>query len=133
MERTNEYHHLISQLLVINELPYRVFQVARLRVSDSRESQNFYIEQKGVVCLVVSLTKKAQELECHIVKTLTDRERDDSRKQQRQLERIKNACGENTTKTKDKTKNVEKNTKNKKFLKEIKKGNNNHLKEKKER
>lgn len=130
MERTNEYHHLISQLLVINELPYRVFQVARLRVSDSRESQNFYVEQKGVVCLVVSLTKKAQELECHIVKTLTDRERDDSRKQQRQLERIKNACGEDTTKTKE---NVEKTQKTKKFLKAIKKGNNNHLKEKKER
>lgn len=130
MERTNEYHHLISQLLVINELPYRVFQVARLRVSDSRESQNFYVEQKGVVCLVVSLTKKAQELECHIVKTLTDRERDDSRKQQRQLERIKNACGEDTTKTQE---NVEKTQKTKKFLKAIKKGNNNHLKEKKER
>ena len=52
--------------------------MARLRVSDSRESQNFYVEQKGVVCLVV-LTKKAQELECHIVKTLTERERDDKK------------------------------------------------------
>jgi hypothetical protein len=53
-----------------------------------------------------------------------------TRKQQRQLERIKNACGEDTTKTQE---NVEKTQKTKKCLKAIKKGNNNHLKEKKER
>ncbi len=116
MERTNEYHHLISQLLVINELPYRVFQVARLRVSDSRESQNFYVEQKGVVCLVV-LTKKAQELECHIVKTLTDRERDDKK--------TATPTGENQECVRRRyyqnTRKCGKNTKNKKMFKSNKK------------